>query len=218
MAANDNDQPAPAKTNRYLALGDSYTIGESVSAADRFPVRLTAELRKAGYQMDDVEIIAQTGWTTGELMSGIGNVRPTGPYDLVTLLIGVNNQYRGLDTAQYRDEFRQLLQQAIGFTGGIDDRVIVLSIPDYSVTPFAANRDTAKIAREIDAFNGINLAETRKTGAYYFDITGISRDAKRDPALLAEDGLHPSGKMYARWVEVMLPAAKNILEQKSKTK
>lgn len=217
MNQNDNSQPPVSKAS-YLALGDSYTIGESVPVEERFPVQLVSRLNNYGVPVKNPEIIAVTGWSTGQLINGIASENPQGEYDLVTLLIGVNNQYRGLDTAEYRTEFRQLLQQAVEFTGGVENHVLVLSIPDYSVTPFASGFDTAKIAREIDEFNAINLQETKKTDAQYFDITGISREAKNNPGLLAEDGLHPSGEMYSRWVDLIYPAAKNILTQKSKAR
>jgi lysophospholipase L1-like esterase len=189
---------------RYLALGDSYTIGESVPAADRFPVQLARELG-----LGEPQIIAKTGWTTDELNAAIDAANPRGPYDLVTLLIGVNNQYRGRDAEQYRGGFAALQQRAIGFAGGDPKKVVVVSIPDWGVTPFAEGRDRAKIARELDQYNAINREETGRAGARYADITAISRGG--DTALVAEDGLHPSGKQYGEWVRVMLPEAKGAL-------
>jgi undecaprenyl-diphosphatase len=180
----------------YLALGDSYTIGESVAAEERFPNQLA---RVLGYS--EPLIIAKTGWTTDELNAAIDAANPKGPYDLVTLLIGVNNQYRGRDAEQYRGEFRGLLQRAIGFAGGDAKRVIVVSIPDWGVTPFAEGRDRAKIAREIDQYNAINREEALRAGARYADITPISR--RNDPTLVANDGLHPSGTQYREWVDVI---------------
>lgn len=188
-------------SSRYLALGDSYTIGESVSASERFPVQLARELR-----LGDPEIIAKTGWTTDELNAAIDAANPRGPYELVTLLIGVNNQYRGRDAEQYRGEFTALLQRAIGFAGGDAKKVIVVSIPDWGVTPFAEGRDRAKIATEIDRYNAINREEAGKAGARYVDITPISRGT--DPALVAGDGLHPSGKQYAEWAKLIARAAR----------
>ncbi len=190
---------------RYLALGDSYTIGESVSPLERFPAQLTNQMRARGMSMDDAEIIARTGWTTDELENAIRAREPEGTYELVTLLIGVNNQYRGRDAEQYRHEFVKLLERAIRYAGNRPERVIVVSIPDWGVTPFGRNRKN--VGSEIDAFNAINHAETLRFGARYVDITPISREALHDPALIAHDGLHPSGKMYARWVEVISPLA-----------
>jgi lysophospholipase L1-like esterase len=186
--------PAP----RYLALGDSYTIGESVPPSERYPVQLAKRLH-----LGEPQIIAKTGWTTDELNAAIDEAKPHGPYALVTLLIGVNNQYRGRDAEQYRREFAALLRRAIGFAGGNARHVVVVSIPDWGVMPFAEGRDRAKIAREIDRFNAINREETRRAGAHYADITPVSRRAAGDPSLAAKDGLHPSGKQYSEWVPVI---------------
>jgi len=191
-----------ARDRHYLALGDSYTIGESVAEDERWPNQLA---RAIG--LDKPLIIAKTGWTTDELSAAIDKADPRGPYDLVTLLIGVNNQYRGRDAEQYRREFAALLARAIGFAGGNPSRVVVVSIPDWGVTPFAANRDRAKIGAEIDHFNAINREETLKAKARYVDITPVSRRAATDPSLVAGDGLHPSGKMYAEWVKLITPEA-----------
>ncbi len=196
---------------RFLALGDSYTIGESVAASDRWPNLLAIQLRSHGINAADPQIIARTGWTTDELSHAIDDAKPQGPYALVTLLIGVNNQYRGRDAEQYRTEFVALLHRAIGFAGGQPDRVIVVSIPDWGVTPFAASRDAAAIAREIDHFNAINHEETTRAKAHYADITAISRRVHSDPALVAPDGLHPSAKMYTQWVTTILPEAMKAL-------
>jgi lysophospholipase L1-like esterase len=198
----------------YLALGDSYTIGESVDSTRRWPAQLVDELGKSGLKCQDPDLVAKTGWTTFELRSQIAEEVLEERYDLVTLLIGVNNQYRGLDTGDYRTEFRELLDLAIVFAGQQAGKVIVVSIPDYSVTPFASHMDREKIAREIDEFNAINLSETNKTGAAYVDVTAISRLAENDSTLLADDGLHPSGKMYGLWVGKILPVASKILKNK----
>jgi lysophospholipase L1-like esterase len=199
--------PAEPTLYRYLALGDSYTIGESVPPEARFPNQLADALRAQGAALEDPSIIARTGWTTGELSAAIDQADPQGRYDLVTLLIGVNNQYRGYAIGEYQVEFRRLLRRSIPFAGGKAERVIVVSIPDWGVTPFAAGRDGGKIAAEIDAFNAVNRTDAQQSGARYVDVTGISRLAPQDPALIAGDGLHPSGKMYALWVEKILPAA-----------
>jgi lysophospholipase L1-like esterase len=184
------------KQARYLALGDSYTIGESVDASERFPVQLARAMN-----LSEPQIIAKTGWTTDELNAAIDAANPQGPFDLVTLLIGVNNQYRGRSADEYRTQFTALLQRAIGFAGGNAAHVIVVSIPDWGVTPFAEGRDRAKIAREIDQFNAINREEAMRAGAKWVDITAISR--RDDRALVAGDGLHPSGKQYAEWVKAL---------------
>jgi len=196
---------------RYLALGDSYTIGESVDEADRWSNQLALSMEAHGYQTD-VTIIAKTGWTTDELWQGIQARQITPPYDLVSLLIGVNNQYRGRDAEEYREQFIFLLNKSIEYAGGNAKRVFVLSIPDWGVTPFASGCDAAQIAKDIDLFNSINREETEKAGAYYVDITPVSREAASDPALIAGDGLHPSGKMYAMWAELSLPVILEILK------
>src|SRR3990172_12720641 len=197
---------------RILALGDSYTIGESVAENERWPDRLAAMLSEKNIQTD-VTIIARTGWTTSELWQGIQADPPRGRYDLVSLLIGVNNQYRGYDINKYRDEFRFLLGKAIEYAGGKPEHVILLSIPDWGVTPFASGRDRDKIANDIDAFNLINLDQSKKMGVNYIDVTLASREALNDPGLVAGDGLHPSGKMYAEWAKLVLPVAIRILEK-----
>ncbi len=191
---------------RYLALGDSYTIGESVDEAERFPNQL-ADFLKAGGMPTEVTSIAKTGWTTSELWDGIQARQITPPYDLVSLLIGVNDQYRGYNINEYRKQFVFLLNKSIEYAGGDPKHVIVLSIPDWGVTPFAYGQDTTQIAKDIDAFNAVNRAETEKAGAQYVDITPISRAAVNDAALIASDGLHPSGKMYAEWAKLALPVA-----------
>ncbi len=198
-------------TLRYLALGDSYTIGESVAEAERFPNQLAALLANEGLTVD-VEIIARTGWTTDELWQGIQAETVEPSYDMVSLLIGVNNQYRGRDIEEYREGFAFLLNKAIEYAGGDVKRIIVFSIPDWGVTPFAYGRDATTIAAEIDAFNQVNLEETQKAGAHYVDVTPVSRKAKDDPSFVAGDGLHPSGKMYAEWARSALPVALEILK------
>lgn len=196
---------------RYLALGDSYTIGESVEEAERFPNQLAAMLAAKGVTVD-VKIIARTGWTTDELWQGIQADTVTPPYDMVSLLIGVNNQYRGRSSEEYREGFIFLLNKAIEYAGGDAKRVIIFSIPDWGVTPFAYGKDTTQIANEIDAFNKINLEESKNAGTHYVDVTPISRLALNDKTLIAGDGLHPSGKMYAEWAKSALPIALSILK------
>ncbi|GAB4495051.1 MAG: SGNH/GDSL hydrolase family protein [Anaerolineales bacterium] len=206
----DSSMPDAPSTVRYLALGDSYTIGESVPESERWPVQLSTELNKQGYNTK-LTLIARTGWTTDELWKGITQTSITPPYDLVSLLAGVNNQYRGRPLEEYREQFRFLLGKAIEYAGGDPKKVFVVSIPDWGVTPFAAGRNTAQIATEIDAFNDVNREETEAAGAAYVNITPYSRTASTDRALIAPDGLHPSGKMYAGWVERILPVVLNAL-------
>ncbi len=196
---------------RFLALGDSYTIGESVPVAERWPVQLTKALRGTSTPVEEPLIIAQTGWTTDELNAAIDSARVTGTFSLVTLLVGVNDQYRGREAEAYRAPFRKLLDRAIGFAGGSASRVIVISIPDWGVTPFAEGRDRAAIAAAIERFNAVNRDEAQKAGARYVDITPGSRAAAGDRSLIAADGLHPSGRMYGEWTALMLPTAKVIL-------
>jgi len=198
---------------RFLALGDSYTIGESVAPAERWPAQLAVLLRAEGIPIEDPLIIATTGWATDELWAGIDRAAPAGPFDLVSLLIGVNNQYRGRSRDEYRQQFVDLLKRAIEFAGGKPRRVIVLSIPDWGVTPFAAGRDRARIAAEIDAFNAINREEAERHGARYVDVTPVSRQVTDDASLIAEDGLHPSGQMYAEWARLALPSARQVLAE-----
>jgi len=201
---------------KFLALGDSYTIGEAVEGEERWPVQLAAMLRDHGVEVGEPQIIAATGWTTDELAAAIDAASLDGPYDLVSLLIGVNNQYRGRPLDEYRGQFRELLGRAVGFAGGSASRVMVLSIPDWGVTPFAEGRDRAAIAREIDAFNAVNREETVSARARHVDVTPISREAARDGSLIADDRLHPSGLMYRRWAELILPDAMAALAPDSR--
>lgn len=196
---------------RYLALGDSYTIGESVGQRECFPAQLTERLRAVSLNLADAEIIARTGWTTDELARALTHHAPRGPYDLVTLLIGVNNQYRGRTAEAYRPEFVGLLQRAIALARNQPERVIVVSIPDWGATPFGKYRQN--VGPQIDAFNAVNRQAASQYGVHYVDITPISREARHDRSLIARDGLHPSGSMYARWVELLLPIAVSILQK-----
>ena len=198
----------PQKSN-FLALGDSYTIGEGVLVNDRWPVQLAAALNQRGFAVETPHIIARTGWTTDELMLAIEAAGIKDTFQLVSLLIGVNNQYRGRSAEQFRGELVQLLEKAIAFAGNEPKRVFMFSIPDWGVTPFAEGRDRARIAREIDAYNTVIREETAKLNVLFVDITRISREAANDPALLASDKLHPSGKMYGRWVDELLPQLLN---------
>ena len=196
-------------TLRYLALGDSYTMGEGVAAADRWPVVLGRALEAQGFGTAKVEIVARTGWTTGELDSAIAASNLAGPYDLVTLLIGVNDQYRGSSLSSFSAGFESLLQQAIAFAGGFPSRVIAVSIPDWGVTPFGQGGDTTRIAAEIDAFNATAEVIATDAGVVWVDVTAISR---ANPGLVVADGLHPSAAQYLLWVEEILPAARVAAE------
>lgn len=202
---------APRPPVRLLALGDSYTIGEAVEPDERWPVRLAAMLQARGIDAAPPTIVARTGWTTDELSSGIDAAGVVGTYDFVTLLIGVNDQYRGRMADDFRERFRSLVDRALRFADGRASRVIVLSIPDWGVTPFARDRDRTRIAAEIDLFNSAVRDETAEAGATFVDLTPISRRAASEPELLASDGLHPSGAMYAEWARVILPVAANAL-------
>ena len=202
-----------AHKHTFLSLGDSYTIGESVEEKDRWSVQLVAMLREQGADVAPPDIIARTGWTTAELAEAIQKSGNANTYDLVSLLIGVNNQYRGQPLDRYRAELRELLQTAIRFAGGRPGRVIVLSIPDWGVTPFARDRDPAKIATEIDAFNAACREETEKAGVRFFDITPLTRQAQNDPAQVTSDGLHYSGRQHRRWAETVLPEVMQLLEK-----
>ena len=185
----------------FLALGDSYTIGEAVPLHESFPYQTVQLLRSNGLHIHAPEIVATTGWTTLELAEHILHTKLNEDYDFVSLLIGVNNQYRGSSAEDYKNDFEFLLKKALHFADDKNDRVVILSIPDWSVTPFAKSHDKKKIAEEIDAFNKINAAVSKQYKVHYLDIIKSSREAANDEALLAADGLHPSGKEYAKWAE-----------------
>ncbi len=188
----------------FLALGDSYTIGESVSTEERWPVQFTSALNERGINFNTPKIIARTGWTTDELQAGISKETLNTPYDLVSLLIGVNNQYRGRSVENFIPDFEKLLAQAVQYAGNDKSKVIVVSIPDYGVTPFARGSNIQKIAKELDAYNSVQKSICEREGILFYDITPISRLAKNDASLIASDGLHPSGKMYRLWVNLIL--------------
>ena len=195
----------------FLALGDSYTIGTYVNESERWPVQLTHRLRDIGVSIDNPTIIAENGWTTLDLGMALDEISPESTYDLVSLLIGVNNQYQHLNVDDYRAEFRNLLQTSSKLARNDPRRVIVLSIPDWGVTPFAGGKDRQKINSEIEFFNIVNRGEAEAANALYVDITPVSRLASENPSLIASDGLHPSGRMYNMWVELLVPHALSAL-------
>ncbi|WEA03937.1 SGNH/GDSL hydrolase family protein [Mucilaginibacter sp. SJ] len=199
-------------TLTYLALGDSYTIGQSVPPEQAFPNQLANQLQ--GFKVNAPTIIARTGWTTDQLIYAIDNSDiKSNTYDFVTLLIGVNDQYGGLSQENYRIKFQQVLNTAIKFAGGIREHVFVLSIPDYGVTPYAHGND-AVIGPEIDQFNNINRGISSNANVNYVEITSISKLAANDLTLLADDGLHPSGKMYGMWVDKLKVAVGAVFTKK----
>ena len=198
------------KEIHYLALGDSYTIGESVAQQQTFPFLLAQQL-KSKNNLDVIPtVIARTGWTTGELQAAVDKAKPSSDYDFVTLLIGVNNQYRGQSLKQYEREFSVLLDQAIVFAQNKKGKVVVISIPDYGCTPYGAG-SKERIGREIDEFNRVNKRVSDKKGVRYVDITPISRSASEKKGLIADDGLHPSEEMYKLWVELLISEVEHVL-------
>lgn len=208
-----NSTTAPPAAERFLALGDSYTIGEGVAPDERWPMQLARLLRAEGVAIADPDIIATTGWTTDELSAAMDATSFSPPYALVTLLIGVNNQYRGRGVANYRDEFSALLARAIALTGEHADRVAVVSIPDWGVTGFArtSGRDVHRVGIEIDAFNATAHQIARDRGIAFVDVTSLSRTAGDGDDMLVADRLHPSGAQYALWAEPIFAATRQIL-------
>jgi lysophospholipase L1-like esterase len=194
----------------YLALGDSYTIGEQVAFAENFPNQTIQLLRKTGFAFYTAEIIAKTGWTTDELSNAIENTAALETYDIVSLLIGVNNQYRGRSVAEFKVEFEHLLQTAIQFAANKSYRVFVLSIPDWGVTPFADGKDRKQVADEIDAYNYVCETSARQFQTNFINITHLQRDDGNKTEFLAPDGLHPSGIEYKKWA---LKLADSILKE-----
>lgn len=192
---------------RFLALGDSYTIGEGVQDQERWPNTLVDLLRERGIEIGDPHIVARTAWTTDELSDAIDSERPRGPFDLVTLLIGVNDQYRSRAVSAFAPEFKLLLRRAIGFANNRPERTIAISIPDWGATPFSNGRDRALIGREILDYNTKARELALAAGVRWVDVTEISRDMLTDSSLVAVDGLHPTGAMYRRWAEHILPSA-----------
>lgn len=203
---------APAGGTSYLALGDSYTIGEGVPAADRWPVQLARLAQAQGLPLQAPDLIARTGWTTAELQDAVRASGNHNTYGLVSLLIGVNNQYRGQGLATYRAEFRGLLSTAVRFAGGQPGHVVVLSIPDWGQSPFAQGRDRDRIGREIDQFNAVAQDECRQAGIACVDITPATRAAAGDAAQFTADGLHYTGPQMQQWAQQALPVVQGLLK------
>jgi lysophospholipase L1-like esterase len=195
----------------YLALGDSYTIGEAVDYDKNWPSQLTKRLAQEGIGVAELKVIATTGWTTDELADAIDKEDLQKKYDLVSLLIGVNNQYRNYDIKQYEEEFEFLVQKAILFADGKPARVFVVSIPDYGVTPFGKEKEPQTIDREIRRYNELSQAICEDYNIAFVDIFGISKNAADDPLLITDDDLHPSAEMYSLWVDEILPVVKKLL-------
>ncbi len=221
LACKKNENPAvePAPTpvvpgfavpNTWLALGDSYTIGQGVAASERFPAQTVEFLVQKGISVSALDYIATTGWTTTDLQNAINNKKPEN-HTIVSLLIGVNDQYQKRDTTGYRQRFAGLLGNAIALANGKKENVFVLSIPDYSVTPYASTSDTARMRIEIDWFNQINKSVTATYGCPYLDITGFTREGRTNRDLISGDGLHPSGIDYKRWADQLSVMIQKVL-------
>lgn len=202
----------PGVAAGYLALGDSYTIGENVAESERWPVHLVKLFRADSIAIADATIIARTGWTTSELASAIRQSDQARRYKLVTLLIGVNNQYRGQSIERYRSEFKELLDASIEFAAGKPTHVVVLSIPDWGATPYGGSAVGGQISKEIDAFNAVAKEESVAAGVHFVDITPLTRTVGDDPSLLANDRLHYSGKMHKLWAERVFPIARSLVK------
>jgi lysophospholipase L1-like esterase len=192
-------------TIKFLALGDSYTIGESVSPLKNWPSQLVDALRARGYTCEDPQIIATTGWRTDDLKRAIDKQKPAKNFNLVSLLIGVNNQYQGKTPESYAPEFEELLKIAVNHAGGDPSKVFVVSIPDYGYTPFGKDKQST-ISVQLEQYNSINKTIAEKHHVKYVYITDISMQGLKKPDLVADDGLHPSAKMYTLWVERILKA------------
>lgn len=212
MITTDTTATLPAISAKYLALGDSYTIGESVEDTERFPAQTAKLLGEQQINVSTPEYIAVTGWTTTDLLAAINLQNPAKDFDIVTLLIGVNDQYQHRDTNEYRTFFTELLNKSIDLAAGKKAHVFVLSIPDYSAAPFVDEADKASVSAQVDVFNAINKEVTLQNNITYIDITPATRQAVSDASLVANDGLHPSGKEYAVWANMLAPLIKKVLQ------
>ena len=197
-------------TSKFLALGDSYTIGQSVEVNQRWPVQFLKELKSSVNAIDTLQIIARTGWRVDQLKEAMNSSNLEPPYGLVSLLIGVNNQYQGQNANDFRPEFIEILEKSIKLVNDRKERLFVVSIPDWGASPYGFGFDRAKVSKEINDFNSVVKEESEKRGLRYFDITAISRRALLDRTLIASDGLHPSGKMYKLWVDKMIPVISKV--------
>lgn len=206
---------ASNSARRFLALGDSYTIGEGICARERWPQQVVDALRAEGACIDDPQIIAVTGWTTDELAAGMRAVALSPPYDIVSLGIGVNNQYRGRDLEEYREQLGALLERAVHLAGDRPRQVMVVSIPDWGVTRYAREHGHAPgdVAEALDAYNAVAREETLKAGAHWADVTTLSRACGDEEGMLSDDGLHPSAAQYTLWTQRLLPLARTLMEQ-----
>lgn len=209
----DSDQ-SPTTTYSYLALGDSYTIGTSVSLEDNYPNQLVSRFKDSLNIAIENQIIAQNGWTTGDLLFGINEVSDQNTFDLVTLLIGVNNQYRGLNFSRYEEEFQMLVNKSVAFAQGEKARVIVISIPDYAYTPFGqSSSNPEEISMEIDQYNGFAQQYCTDNQIKFVNVTDITRRGLNEPDLVATDNLHPSRRAYEKFVNILVPEVLASLDQ-----
>jgi lysophospholipase L1-like esterase len=199
----------------FLALGDSYTRGEGVDADRSWPVALAQALTGSGLPVSNPRVVAETGWTTEDLARAMDQTIPDRTFDLVSLLIGVNDQYQGRQPSHFETSFLRVLDRTVGLAGNDPGRVMVLSIPDWGVTPHAEGKDREEIGRQIEEFNEVKMGRSRAVGANFIDLTQISREEGGRPQFLSADGLHPSGAMYSLWVDLLLPVALRILDHGS---
>jgi len=204
------DTEEPPEAIRYLALGDSYTIGQGVGESSRWPNQLSTQLILNGIDVEETRIIAQTGWKTDQLLDAIEQENPTG-FNLVSLLIGVNNQFNNQSLQAFRPQFDQVLNKAIDLSGP-DGEVFVVSIPDYGVTPFGS-ANAEEIAQELDEYNTYIQSKCEEFGIPFINITEISRNLGDSDGALASDNLHPSGFQYSLWVDEILPVVLELLEE-----
>lgn len=201
------ENQADTQPIQYLALGDSYTIGQSVDTSDRWPIQLDAKLKDEGFAVERTDIIAQTGWKTSDLLNAIEDTNLE-DYNLISLSIGVNNQFSGIPFEVYTSEFDELLGRIIDAAGA--SRVFVVSIPDYGVTPFGSN-NSETIAQELDEYNEYARLKCDNLNIPYINITEISRVLGASEGALASDNLHPSGTQYALWVDEMIPTVRELV-------